>query len=246
MPKKRKVGSVSDFSLGIISRTVDLLLISIYYGFEFAVTGYGKGWRKEAKTIKRAARYLKQKGLVKDIKDGRTMPELTEEGNRKVDQLVPKYNNKRFSDGRIYMITYDIPQKRNAKRNLLRRYLRSIGCALLQQSVWVTPYNPSKKITAFVDQHKLQGQILVSSLGKEGTIGDMKVSDLMGSLYSLEKLNKRYKKFIVKAGLGEEPKHTLVFNYLSILKDDPQIPFDLLPQGWLGDHAYEVFRRILG
>ena len=247
--------TVAEFSEGFLSKAVDLILISIYFGFEFAATGYGNGWKAEAKshevlselnykTLKRAAKHLKQKGLVKTLKEKLELPDITEEGKEKIYRTIPKYNKRRLWDGIIYIITYDIPTKRNAQRNLLREFLRRIDCAPLQQSVWVTAYNPKKKIKDFVDEHNLQGFVVVSSLGKDGAIGDTQVSEIMREVYTLDNLNKRYKDFIVKAGMESQPKHSLVFSYLSILKQDPQLPYDLLPQKWLGTHAHEVFERI--
>ncbi|MBU1327173.1 hypothetical protein KKB64_04890 [Patescibacteria group bacterium] len=32
--------------------------------------------------------------------------------------------------------------------------------------------------------------------------------------------------------------------YLSILRDDPQLPFQLLPDNWLGLKAYQLYRKI--
>lgn len=257
MPKNSSRGkTIYAITDGVIATAVDFLLISVFYGFEFASAGYGKGWRAQTKanealielnykTIKRAARYLAQQGLVKTLKDKFIVPQITEKGRDRVYRIIPKYDKKRVWDGRVYIITYDIPEKRNAQRNLLRGYLRNLGCGMLQHSVWVTAYNPTKVISDFATEHKLQGSIIVSSLGREGAIGDMRVSDLMESLFKLKKINKKYKKFIVKAGLGKDPSHSLFFNYLSILKDDPQLPFDLLPEGWLGHNAYQAFRRII-
>lgn len=247
--------TVTEFSEGVLSKAVDLLLVSIYFGFEFAAVGYGNGWRAEAKsqevlselnykTLKRAAEHLKQKGLVKTLKEKLELPEITEEGKEKIYHTIPKYNKRRHWDGNIYIITYDVPTKQNAQRNLLRGFLRRMDSAPLQQSVWVTAYNPKKKIKDFVEEHNLQGFVVVSSLGKDGAIGDTEVSEIMREVYTLDNLNKRYKDFIVKAGMASQPKHSLVFSYLSILKQDPQLPYDLLPQKWLGTHAHEVFGKI--
>lgn len=246
---------IADYTEGVLATATNLLLVSIHFGFQFAKEGYNKGWGAEAKkhatfkqlnykSIKRAARYLKQVGLVKTARDNSTLPGLTEKGNKKMDKIIPKYNKKRTWDGKLYLITYDIPERLNKERNLLRRYLRTLKCTMLQQSVWITPYNPIKAVRDFADNHSLKGLIIISSLGKDGTIGEVKVPDLMERIYNLDELNRKYKEFIVKAGIGKEAKIKLVFSYFSILKEDPQLPFDLLPEGWLGENANQVFRRI--
>lgn len=254
---KKKGNRVKELTEKVLATTTDLLLVSIYFKFEFASSSYKSGWRDGVKnneilseinykSLKRTSRYLVKEGLIKVLKGKQALPEVTEKGKRKIEQTIPMYNKRRSWDGRIYLITYDIPESKNTQRNLLRRRLRKIGCVPMQQSVWITPYNPTKSISAIVSANKLEGLVVVSSLGRDGAIGGFKVSDLLDNLYGLSQINKEYKKFIVRAGLGKEEKYKLVFNYLSILKRDPQIPFDLLPENWLGDNAYQAFRRITG
>ncbi|MFV1917395.1 MAG: PaaX family transcriptional regulator C-terminal domain-containing protein [Patescibacteria group bacterium] len=254
--RAKKGKSVEELSQGVLTKLTDLALISIYYTFEFAFPGYGRVAKTESKAIDafeelnykslaRAFRHLKEKGLIKNVKQKLTIPELTEEGRAKLAKIVPEYKKRRTWEGKIYIITYDIPEPKSAQRNFLRRHLRDLGCAPLQKSVWVSPYNIQKSLKVLVKNHNLQGFIIVSSLGRDGTIGDVKVSQVMASVHRLDELNERYKKFVVKAGLGKATKHSLVFDYLAILKDDPQLPFDLLPDGWIGDHANQVFKRMV-
>lgn len=35
----------------------------------------------------------------------------------------------------------------------------------------------------------------------------------------------------------------LIINYLSILKKDPQLPFELIPDGWWGEVAYDIYKE---
>ena len=257
MTKKRKNGkaSIIKFTDGVLEKAVDLVLVSVLYSFEFTSSGYNKRWTAEVRTdeafselnyqsIKRAARYLKQEGLVKTTKGKSANPELTQRGKRKVDQIIPKYDIERTWEGRLFLITYDIPESKKARRNMLRNELRKFGSIPLQKSVWISAYNPKKVINKLVNEYKLDGLILISTLGPESSVGEYKVGDIAKKVYRLDKLNKKYKKFIVEAGIGKTPKHRIVFKYLSILNEDPQLPFDLLPEEWLGENAYQVFKRI--
>ena len=144
-------------------------------------------------------------------------------------------------DGRIYLVTYDLPVQKNNLRNELRDFLKTIGCGLLQESVWLTPYNPTKLLEAFTRKNNLAGDlILVSSLGKDGTVGGMDLPDLLEKVYHLSEVNENYRNFLESPML--ESKDKIVFKYLSILRGDPQLPFKLLPEDWLGEKAYRLFQ----
>ena len=69
---------------------------------------------------------------------------ITQKGKELFRFIVPMYQQNRPWDGYLYLISYDIPEKRHQSRNLLREYLKRHGCALLQESLWLTPYNPQQ------------------------------------------------------------------------------------------------------
>lgn len=239
---------------GVVSTLTDLTLFLIFYQLELMASGaktIGGVQRASEKgmddlaqinyrSIKRALIQLKRKGFVKTLKDSFMEAEITSAGKRRIGEFVPRYYTKRPWDGNIYLVSYDIPVKKNSERNLLRYFLQKLGCGLLQESIWVTPYNPTKIIREFVEDHNLEGTILVSILGKDGSIGGMTVEELIEGVYKLTELNERYREFLRECRQGMTKAQAL-FQYLSILADDPQLPFELLPDGWVGDEAYKVF-----
>lgn len=247
---------VVEISEGMLTKVADLVLFSIYFGFEASISGYsgvkpaGEKAINDASeinysSIKSSLRYLKRKGFLQSAKEEFLLPKITDEGKRRLKALIPQYDSERFWDGRIYLITYDIPREKNYQRNILRDYLKRIGCGILQYSVWVTPYNPKVLIKEFVKKYDLDvGWVVVSSLGRDGTIGGMDLKNLMDRVYGLEDINRRYKEFIAGVESGVfSTKERVAFTFLSILKDDPQIPFELLPENWVGDKAYRVYLK---
>lgn len=250
----RKVLEVSE---GLLSKAVDLVLVSLFYGLEFGMGGYSKtkmaGERAAGvfseinyATLKRAVSHLKRRGLIKSVIEGSKGPEITIQGRQRLRSTLPVYDAKRVWDKRIYLVIYDLPVSRNRLRNKLRGFLKRIGCGVLQESVWVTPYNPKRLVEEFVHNNNLdEGLVIVSSLGKDGTIGDMNLSELMGMVYNLSKLNGRYDKFLDEAKGKKLTRERAIFAYNSILIDDPQLPFELLSKDWKGDSAYFMFRRLV-
>ncbi|MCX6793797.1 MAG: hypothetical protein NTY06_01695 [Candidatus Gottesmanbacteria bacterium] len=194
--------------------------------------------------IKNAIQTARKRGWVRIVKRN-ALPEITKEGERRLASKLPQYDQKRVWDGRMHIVTYDIPEAHKHDRELLRGYLRTIRCGRLQDSVWVTPYNPIDLVRSFAQSHNLHGTIIVSDMGKDGSIGEENLKGLVVRVYGLEKLNERYEAWIE----SEEDRGIVdvarMLSFLSILKDDPQLPFALLPGWWKGDTAYSLMKKEL-
>jgi len=254
--KKEISEEVKKISEGILSKAIDVVLVSLYFGFEFSTAGYGRGYKageKAAndlsglnyKSIKNALLKLKNKGLIETVRDNLVLPEITEEGERRIKSIIPYYDIKRVWDKKVYLITYDFPKVDNHKRNIFRDFLKKIGCGMLQESVWLTPYNPNELVKNYIDEHDFyENLIIVSAIGKDGTVGGMELPDLMEKVYNLAGLNERYQEFLNEAGQLKSDRTGLIFSYLSILFDDPQLPFKLLPEDWVGNEAYNMFVKL--
>lgn len=257
---------VAQFSEGVLANLTDLVLWGLFYGFELTTGGGGPNSRTAWKASQRAEEdlsainyqqikavvyYLKKKGLITYIKEEKILkPQITAEGKRRLEALVPHYDKRRIWDGKIYLVTYDIPEEQRGNRDILRQYLRKIGCGMLQRSVWLTPYNPSGVLKEFIEEHGLSGAVIVSSLGKDGSIGKEDLSTLLTRVYHLDNLHGRYLDFISKYEDYQKKKKPfskakMSFDFYSILSDDPQLPFELLPDYFAGPEAYNLFRELL-
>jgi len=200
--------------------------------------------RYNSKTIRRAiSNLLSKKYLHKNTTQTGISLDITQEGIKRIRAHIPSFREKRPWDGYLYLISYDIPVQSNIKRNVLREYLQKIGCGKLQDSLWMTPYNPTGIIDSFVDEQNIPGTILVSKLGKDGSIGKEKRNALIERLYGYTKLNQRYDEFIKMYSNQKHVSPTqLSIEYHAVLKDDPQLPFSLEPEWFLAKKAYDVFR----
>jgi len=259
--RKKYKRIVRQASEGVVSTVADLVL----FQFFFFGASIGKSasprdiWRAhyEArdtleevnfKTFQQAFQRLKRKGLIEVVKDEAYFePKITKQGRQRLSEIIPRYRKKRPWDKRIYLVTYDVSEERRDDRDLLRHTLKKIGCAHLQDSVWLTPYNPKGILETFVEEHSLHGSIIVSDTGSDGAVGSRGLKELIREIYSLEDLNDRYKSFLYEFSKSkrEASVDTVAAHYLSILQDDPQLPFELLPTDWRGDEAYEFYEEIL-
>lgn len=249
-----------ELSEGVLSTTVDATLLLLFLSAEFGFGGKpgpGGVWRAYDKayedwgvvnydSIKRALYHLKKKGLIKTIGwEDKLTRRITKQGRKRLEAIAPFYDEERVWNGKLYLVTYDVPERQRDDRELLRRYLRKIGCGRFQDSVWLTPYNPTGVVRSFISDKDLSGAVVVSCVGKDGNIGQEDVKELAARVFQLDELNGRYVEYLQefdgKEGFSESQA---IFGFLSILGDDPQLPFELLPDDWVGDKAYNFFKKI--
>lgn len=200
-------------------------------------------------TIKRAVYELTKRGLIKRTKARSTLDiHITVEGKRRIASLIPRYREVRDWDGHIYLISYDIPRHKNQSRNLLREYIRRTGGAILQESLWMNPYNPQQGIEEYIQAHLIEGTILISRLGTDGSIGKESLPDLIERIYKMTDLSQRYEAFITRYSSisASFSVWKCAMEYLAILKDDPQLPFALEPKGFSASRAHILCQKLTG
>lgn len=107
--------------------------------------------------------YLKRNNYIK-VKslEGNKAIIITKEGLSKVlkASFVAEGGKKR-KDGKWIMLIFDIPEKRPKARSLLKSILQNLGYKLFQQSVWVTPYDVSKKTENLLQLHSLDRYVKI-------------------------------------------------------------------------------------
>ena len=69
-------------------------------------------------------------------------------------------------DGKWIMIIFDIPQKHQKARNLLRSILQNLGYKLFQHSVWITPYDVSEKTEKLLQFYSLDAYVKIFLIEK--------------------------------------------------------------------------------
>ena len=245
-------------SEGVLSTLTDALLWTVFFAVYPSSRG-GAGWEKTMaadtllseinyQSLKNTLYNLKKRGLAEYVRGKTLEPRITKEGKKRIASLVPAYYEKRTWDGRVYLVTYDVPEKRRDDRDVLRDLLVNLGAGRLQASVYLSPYNPKGALQQFIKERDLSGWIIVSDLGKDDSIGEKDLRDLIIEVYNLEVLNERYKDFIEKHGekVDQIDSSQTAFSFYSILIDDPQLPFELLPSWWKGSRAYRLFKRLVG
>ena len=241
------------FADGVFGTTVDMTLWLVAYFGSMSVpqSSSGQLWRASIEAdrflnevnyevIKYALQNAKRQGWIKKSRR-HVWPEITEAGKKRLNASVPVYDEKRVWDGKVHLVTYDIPEKKHNDRSMLRERLKRLGCGMLQESVWLTPYNPINTLRSFINERRLEGTVIVSDLGKDGSVGEEDLSSLIARVYHLNSLNARYES-LHKEICGNPIGHWEIMHYFAILRDDPQLPFALLPASWMGETVYKLLK----
>lgn len=240
------LGTVTDFTLLLLFSLLSSTMSRKNTMYDALFNNEALRWHDDLnyQTIKSALYQLTRRGLIKRSKKQDSLElAITNQGKERLRELVPTYHRSRPWDGRLYLISYDVPATRNGARNMLRTYIRKTGGALLQDSLWINPYNPYELIDEFTTLHRIPGTILISKLGKDGAIGEEPLERLLRRIYGLDEIANRYHAFLKKFSSKKNiSRLKLLIAYTAILKDDPQLPFSLLPKDFPDAKAYELFR----
>ena len=250
--------NIRDATEGVISTLTDFLLLTLYdlvaistvrtmYDANRAIDDAHRMLDEvNYQTIKKAFSQLSQKGLVKQTGKHSTLEfAITKAGLKRIEAFIPTYAVNRPWDGHIYLISYDIPSRYNRARDTLRQYIRRTGGALLQESLWINPYNPTLLLEKFASTRGIPGTMLISKLGQDGAIGDESLPDLIRRVYRLDNLSDQYTNFLsAYQSHSTAPPLRVRLDFMAILKNDPQLPFPLEPKDFPSKKAWERHKCI--
>lgn len=246
MKKKNISKLILKISEGIVARAVDIFLIGVFCFADARPFGRGNVHQQldrigrnlegvSCETLKRAFYAACQKGWLS------TGLQITGEGQKRLNSILPRhFDREKAWNGKWYIVSYDIPEGRRYLRNILRSKLEKLGFAQLHKSLWLSPYNFLGDIEDLAKQYEISSFVILAvsdRLGKEPSM------DLAERIWRITQLNNDYEIFIDEAEKGKLSKREIVFKYLAILSRDPQLPSELLPSGWNGQEAYQIYKN---
>ncbi|MBI2309452.1 CRISPR-associated endonuclease Cas2 [Candidatus Collierbacteria bacterium] len=247
---------VKEISLGVCGNLVDITLFLVCFagGYILSSMNTSKGrvnleplkillkeYPQLRLKLRNVLRLAKRDGLI-DGDDG-----LTSAGFNKLNEILPKIKRWPKWSGSLWLITYDVSEKRKKDREIFRRFLLDQGYGKLQDSVYVSPFDPTRLVRSEIEKRQFRGEVIVSKMGVDGHIGEMSVKELISKVYDLESISVDYLSYVqsVSGDFPLEKAPFLFLEYLSILKSDPQLPEELLPVDWPGKKAFELTNKKL-
>jgi len=159
-------------------------------------------------------------------------------------------------DGQWTMVVYQVPETERGAREHLRKRLSWFGFGPLAPSIWISPHDRAAQIRAeFQDYQPARLDVLRARSG--GAAADR---DMAGRAWDLESLDRDYTALLANYrprlatyrrgalhGLDAlVERMTLVNDYRHFPFRDPDLPPELLPEGWAGRAAHEVFLEAHG
>lgn len=207
-------------------------------------------------------RTLKAGYIEKVEKGGEVYIRITSQGKEKIQRDFPMLSfQQKGWDRKWRIVTFDIDEVNRQIRERLRGKLKELGFGMLQESVFISPYDIMKDFSEFISYYKLDNDVFILEASKI-IIGD--IGEFADKIWKLEKLNNKYMQIIkdvensylildsgrlnkLNSKLGKKGKekiNSIRKNYLDIVLSDPFLPKELLPFGWKGEEAKKMIKKL--
>lgn len=132
-------------------------------------------------------------------------------------------------------------------RDRLRREMQGWGLGPWHRSFWLTPHPVLDHLKDLVSQKEEEQYI--QAFQADHTFGDKEV--LIEKVWSKSLLDKRYRELFKRWHdiLSQKEEKTdklkkVVSEYVTILKDDPGLPKELVGEQWIGFEGFNIFKEI--
>ncbi|MEU9456829.1 PaaX family transcriptional regulator C-terminal domain-containing protein [Streptomyces sp. NPDC048277] len=210
-------------------------------------------------TVRVVAARMRKEGWLDARREGReTVYALTDASWKLLDEGRERIFGRAPGpwDGQWHMVIYSVPEADRALREQLRKKLSWLGFGLLSASVWVSPHDRIAEVReSFADQPSVRIDVLHAR--SEGAAADRDMAARSWDLTALDKeygeLLDRYRPRLARYRAGElrgrealVERMRLIHDYRLIPFRDPDLPPELLPEGWAGRRAHEVFLEAHG
>ncbi len=210
-------------------------------------------------TVRVAAARLRKEGWLSAARDGReTVYSLTGDAWQMLDEGRARIFQRAGGpwDGQWHMVIYQVPEAERALREQLRRRLAWLGFGPLSASVWVSPHDRAAAVReTFAGRASVQLDVFRSRT--EGNGADREIAARAWDLDALDRdyrdLLARYSPRLADYRAGEADgraalveRMRLVYDYRHFPFRDPDLPPELLPAGWSGRRAHDVFLEAHG
>ncbi|HET9898296.1 MAG TPA: PaaX family transcriptional regulator C-terminal domain-containing protein [Streptosporangiaceae bacterium] len=148
-------------------------------------------------------------------------------------------------DGRWHVVIIDRVTER-ARRDRLKSALGYLGYACLDGSTWISP-RPADELDPVISAEHVRAERFLASYDGDPRGLAARAWDLDGIAHAYERWIEIAGEILAKAGNGEQDeaifavRSELVHEWRKFLFVDPGLPAELLPSGWPGTAAAELF-----
>lgn len=205
-------------------------------------------------TVRVVMARLRREGWFDTRRDGRETVyalndrswRLLDEGRTRIFERSREPWNRQW-----YMVIYTVPESDRALREELRKELAWLGFGSLASSTWVSPHDRLTEVREhFADQSAVRLDLLQCT-----SSGLSRDREMAARCWDLDALNDDYAELLrryrprmrayrgggVPARQALVERMELVHDYRMFPFRDPDLPEELLPAGWTGREAHELF-----
>jgi phenylacetic acid degradation operon negative regulatory protein len=216
------------------------------------------GFTPEA--VRAAAFRMVKQGWLERSKEGRnTFYTLTMEGKSRVQQGILRIFDidQGQWNGTWHILTYSIPEKKRNIRDELRRELVWLGFGSISNGTWITPWDLKGAVEPFVQRRRLNGLVEMFAAQHEGYSTNRAMVE---RCWNFDQIQKHYEIFLKKweERFSQLDLNTiqsresfieqtlLIHDWRKFLHLDPKLPFELLPDNWIGKQVLQFFLEHYG
>jgi phenylacetic acid degradation operon negative regulatory protein len=173
--------------------------------------------------------------------------ELTPRAVRRLDDAADRIYRHDDSgwDGHWHVVVVERVRDR-ARRERLRAALGYLGYAPIDETTWVSP-RPSGEMEALLETERVRAERFIASYDGDPRGLAARAWDLDGLAHAYQRWLTVAADLVAPAGPGAPDevifaaRSRLVHEWRKFLFRDPGLPAELLPAGWAGRRAAEVF-----
>jgi phenylacetic acid degradation operon negative regulatory protein len=210
-------------------------------------------------TVRVVVTRLRKEGWLASRRDGReTVYSLTDAAWELLDEGRSRIFDRATGPwgGWWHMVIYSVPESERALREQLRKKLAWLGFGPLSSSVWLSPHDRLDAVRhAFADEPAVRLDVFRSR--SEGIASDREIAarswdlegldrDYAGLLEDYRRLLPRYRDGELRGAEALVARMHLIHDYRHFPFRDPDLPPELLPEGWSGRRAHEAFLEAHG
>ena len=203
---------------------------------------------------------MARKGWLSARKIGRhAFYELTPRGRKLLEEGQARIFHPSWDspwDERWFLLAYSIPEDARKLRDRLRDRLAWLGFGSLGNGLWISPHDVEAAVADLAAELGIEEHV---ECFRASRVAGAPVADLVSRCWDLTEVNEHYRDFLERwtpvrertvAGspIEDEECYTLRFGLIHEFRafplEDPYLPRMLLPEGWVGEEASELFHEL--
>jgi len=159
-------------------------------------------------------------------------------------------------DGKWRIISYEIPESKREIRDHLRREMQGWGLGPWHRSFWLTPHPVFERLKELVVGKEEEKYI--QAFSADHSFGQRAI--LIEKVWMIKELDKKYREMFkkwhdilasdVETNLDSHKNSKIekflqvISEYVTLLREDPGLPKQLIGEQWIGFEAYNIFKEI--